>query len=61
MEIKDLQREIIDAERLAERTHMILAANVQLTAAQQEITRLTVENEQLKSELLVLNKSTEDS
>lgn len=55
MDIKDLQREIIDAERLAERTRTILNANGQLTSAQGEITRLTAENERLAGEVLALS------
>lgn len=44
METKDLQREIMDADRLAERGRMVLELNAQ-------VVNLTRENEQLAAEL----------
>lgn len=51
MELKDLQREIIDAERLAERGTMLLQVNERCTLLQRENEALKQENEELKRQL----------
>jgi hypothetical protein len=51
MELKRLQHEILEAERLIERNKIILALNDQVVTAQKEIDRLTAENTDLKEQL----------
>lgn len=49
MEIKQLQMEILEAERLIDRNKMILALNEQAVGLQKQVESLTAENSELKS------------
>ncbi len=60
MEITTLQREIMDGQRIAERSSMVLDLNNQLVAAQQENATLNARVAELENQLKSLTPETHD-